>query len=60
MRLHDNLTSGNGFKVRLLLSQLGVRYQRVEYDIDKRETRTPEFLARNPNGRAIIHGTYQH
>ena len=51
MRLHDNLTSGNGFKVRLLLSQLGVRYQRVEYDIDKRETRTPEFLARNPNGR---------
>jgi glutathione S-transferase len=54
MRLHDNLTSGNGFKVRLLLSQLGVRYQRIEYDIDKRETRTPEFLARNPNGRIPV------
>jgi glutathione S-transferase len=54
MRLHDNLTSGNGFKVRLLLSQLGVRYQRVEYDVDKRETRTPEFLARNPNGRIPV------
>jgi hypothetical protein len=23
MRLHDNLSSGNGYKVRLLLTQLG-------------------------------------
>ena len=51
LRLHDNLTSGNGFKVRLLLAQLGIPYQRIEYDIDRRETRTPEFLAKNPNGR---------
>ena len=51
LRLHDNLTSGNGFKVRLLLAQLGVPYQRIEYDIDRRETRTPEFLLKNPNGR---------
>jgi glutathione S-transferase len=51
MRLHDNLTSGNGYKARLLLAQLGVAYERIEYDIDKRETRTPEFLAKNPNGR---------
>jgi glutathione S-transferase len=51
LRLHDNLTSGNGFKARLLLAQLGIPYQRVEYDIDRRETRTPEFLAKNPNGR---------
>jgi glutathione S-transferase len=51
LRLHDNLTSGNGFKVRLLLAQLARPYQRIEYDIDRRETRTPEFLAKNPNGR---------
>jgi glutathione S-transferase len=51
LRLHDNLTSGNGYKVRLLLAQLGRPYQRIEYDIDKRETRTPAFLAKNPNGR---------
>ena len=51
LRLHDNLTSGNGFKVRLLLAQLGLPYQRIEYDIDRRETRTPEFLLKNPNGR---------
>jgi len=51
LRLHDNLTSGNGFKVRLLLAQLGIPFERIEYDIDKAETRTPAFLARNPNGR---------
>jgi glutathione S-transferase len=51
MRLYDNLPSGNGYKVRLLLAQLGIRYERVEKDILKGETRTPEYLARNPNGR---------
>jgi glutathione S-transferase len=51
MRLHDHLTSGNGYKARLLLAQLGIAYERIEYDLDKRETRTPEFLTMNPNGR---------
>ena len=44
MRLHDNLSSGNGYKVRLLLTQLGIPFERIEYDIDEGETRTPEFL----------------
>ena len=51
LRLYDNLISGNGYKVRLLLSQLGLPFERVEMDIFKGETRTPDFLARNPNGR---------
>ncbi len=51
VRLYDYLASGNGYKVRLLLTQLGVRFDRVELDILKGETRTPEFLAKNPNGR---------
>jgi len=51
LRLHDNQSSGNAYKVRLLLTQLGIPFERVEYDIDRAETRTPEFLARNPNGR---------
>lgn len=50
-RLHDNLSSGNAYKVRLLLSQLSLPFQRIEYDVDKAETRTPEFLSLNPNGR---------
>jgi glutathione S-transferase len=49
--LYDNLPSGNAYKVRLLLSLLGIPFRRVEKDILKGETRTPEFLAKNPNGR---------
>jgi glutathione S-transferase len=51
LRLYDNLISGNGYKVRLLLTQLGLPFERVEVDVFKAETRTPEFLALNPNGR---------
>ena len=50
-RLYDNLSSGNGFKCRLLLAQLGIAYERVELDIYAGASRTPEFLAKNPNGR---------
>ena len=51
LRLHDFLDSGNGYKVRLLLSWLGTPYEVIEYDILRGDTRTPEFLAMNPNGR---------
>ena len=51
MRLYDFLESGNGYKVRLLLHQLDVPYERVELDITRGATRTPGFLAKNPNGR---------
>jgi glutathione S-transferase len=51
LRLYDYLESGNGYKVRLLLHQLRIPFERVELDILEGETRTPEFLARNPNGR---------
>jgi glutathione S-transferase len=51
LTLYDYLDSGNGYKVRLLLAQLDLRYHRVELDIMAGETRTPEFLAKNPNGR---------
>jgi glutathione S-transferase len=51
MHLFDYLDSGNGYKVRLLLAQLGQRYDWTEVDIDAGKTRTPEFLKRNANGR---------
>ena len=55
IRLHDNLSSGNGYKVRLLLAQLDIPFERVEYDIDAGETRAPEFLQKvNPNGRVPV------
>ena len=46
--------SGNCHKLRLLLEQLGRQYQWVEVDSSRGETRTPEFLAKNPNGRVPI------
>jgi glutathione S-transferase len=51
LKLYDFIPSGNSYKVRLLLSQLGIPYERVDVDILKGETRTPAFLAKNPNGR---------
>ena len=51
MVLYDYLDSGNGFKVRLLLAQLRKPYRWVELDILANATHTPEFLAKNPNGR---------
>jgi glutathione S-transferase len=54
LTLYDYLDSGNGFKIRLLLSQLTQQYSWVERDIMAGKTRTPEFLARNPNGRIPV------
>jgi glutathione S-transferase len=54
MKLYDYLDSGNGYKVRLLLALLARPYDLVEVDIMKGETRTPEFLAMNPNGRVPV------
>lgn len=54
LRLHDHITSGNGYKVRLLLTLLGLPFARVEYDVDRGATRTPDFLRLNPNGRVPV------
>ncbi|WP_296989898.1 glutathione S-transferase family protein, partial [Thalassospira sp. UBA1131] len=52
MILNDYLMSGNGYKVRLLLSMLGQPFEYVERDIMKGETHTPEYLEKvNPNGK---------
>ncbi len=54
MKLYDHRPSGNAYKVRLLLAQLARPYERVELDIERGETRTPEFLRINPNGRIPV------
>ena len=51
LRLYDYWESGNAYKVRLLLSQLGQPFERVHLDILKGETRRPEYLSKNPNHR---------
>ena len=54
MRFYDFHESGNGYKVRLLLSHLEVEHERIELDILKGETRSSGFLALNPNGRVPL------
>ena len=56
LELFDYLDSGNGYKIRLLLAQLNLPYRHRELDIMRGETRTPEFLAINPNGRIPVLG----
>lgn len=52
--LYDYLPSGNGYKCRLVLKALGMPYELVPLDIVAGATRTPEFLAINPNGKIPV------
>jgi glutathione S-transferase len=49
--LYDYLPSGNGYKVRLTAKYLNIPYRLVQMSITQGATRTPEFLAKNANGR---------
>ena len=49
--LYDYLPSGNGYKCRLVLKALGMPYELKKMDIVVGATRTPEYLAINPNGK---------
>ncbi len=49
--LHQMHISGNCYKVRLLARQAGVDLELKDYPLHGGETRTPDFLAKNPNGR---------
>ena len=49
--LYSMQRSGNCYKVRLALAQLDIEHNLVDIDILKGETRTPDFLAKNPNGQ---------
>jgi glutathione S-transferase len=47
-------TSGNCYKLQLLLDGLGTDYAWVDVDSAHGQTRTPAFLARNPNGKVPL------
>lgn len=51
MKLYDYLPSGNSYKVRLLLSYLGLDYEHVPVDITAGETQTKAFKKINPAGQ---------
>jgi len=49
--LYSMQRSGNSYKVRLALARLGIPYKLVEVNILQGESRTPEFLKKNPSGQ---------
>ncbi len=51
MRLYEMRDSGNCYKIRLCAAQTGQELELIPVDILKGESRTEEFLQKNPNGR---------
>jgi glutathione S-transferase len=51
IRIHATKASINGYKVRLLLSMLGLRYELVELDMYGGEHKREPFLSLNPFGQ---------
>ncbi|HEX9666519.1 MAG TPA: glutathione S-transferase family protein [Thermodesulfobacteriota bacterium] len=52
--LYDHPLSGNCYKVRLLLSHLGVHYERITIDFFKGENKTEDFKKLNPNQKIPV------
>src|SRR6266536_4059020 len=53
-KLYSMQRSGNSYKVRLALALLNTPYQAIEIDILRGESRTPDFLAKNPSGQVPL------
>lgn len=54
MKLYDYEYSGNAYRVRLMLSLLGLEAERHRVDLLQGEQRTPEFLRLNPRGQVPV------
>jgi glutathione S-transferase len=54
LKVYGDSISGNCFKVKHVCAELGIPYEWQEVDILAGETRTPEFLAMNPNGKVPL------
>lgn len=54
LTLHDYLPSQNGYKVRLLLSHLGIEYRTRIVSIFEGAGQGPEFLVMNPTGAVPV------
>ena len=52
--VHGMKASGNCFKVQLVIEQLGLPYRWIEVNSAAGETRTPDYLAKNPNGKVPL------
>jgi glutathione S-transferase len=51
---YGDIESGNCYKVYLVLHLLGLPHRWVKIDVVKKESRTPEFLTKNPTGKVPL------
>lgn len=51
MKVYGDIQSGNCYKIKLLAALLEIEHAWVHVDILAGEAATPEFLAKNPNGK---------
>jgi glutathione S-transferase len=54
MQVYGDTRSGNCYKIKLLAALVGIKHEWVPVDVMAGETRTAEFLAKNPNGRVPV------
>lgn len=57
LTLYDFPLSGNCYKVRLLLNQLQIPYNRINVDLQQQQQRSTEFLDKNPQGKVPVLAT---
>jgi glutathione S-transferase len=51
MKLYTNKLSPNGKRLRALMNELDVAHEVVEVDLATGKNRSPDYLAKNPNGK---------
>jgi glutathione S-transferase len=54
MKVYGDSRSGNCYKIKLLAALVGIPHQWVHVDVIAGDTRTEEFLAKNPNGKVPV------
>jgi glutathione S-transferase len=52
--LYSFAPSGNSYKVRLLMTQLGIPFALINTDVLQQATQLPDFLQKNPNGKVPV------
>lgn len=53
-KVHGDYSSGNCYKIKLMLRLLDLPYEWIAVDILKGETQSEAFLAKNPNGKIPV------
>lgn len=54
LTIYGDIQSGNCYKVKLVLSLLGIEHKWQHIDILRGDTKQADFLARNPNGKIPV------